>query len=70
MGQELHEPFGGQHLERFAQRRARDVEPFAQLAFGNPRARRDLAVEQMSRMRPTTSSCSMGYLYFECKNDQ
>ena len=46
MRQQLHEPFGGEHLERLAQRRARYLQPLAQLALGNPRARRDLAVEQ------------------------
>ena len=46
MRQELHEPFRGQHLQRLAQRRARNLEPLAQIALGNPRARRDFAVEQ------------------------
>jgi len=39
------EAFGGQHLQRFAQRRAADAEFFRNLEFVNPAARLQLAAE-------------------------
>ncbi len=45
IGQELDEPFGGQHLERLAQRRARDAETRAKLPLGDPCARRQCPLD-------------------------
>jgi hypothetical protein len=42
----LDEAFGGEHLERLAQRRARNLQLLAEVAFGNSRPRRNFAFEQ------------------------
>ena len=44
--QQLDQALGREHLEGFAQRRARDLQLFTEVALGNPRARRNLAIEQ------------------------
>ena len=44
--QQHHKPFGGQHLEGLAQRRARYRQRSAQFALGNARARRNFALYQ------------------------
>ena len=44
--QQLNQALGGEHLEGFAQRRARDLQLFTEVALGNPRARWNLAIEQ------------------------
>ena len=46
VGQQLNQPFGGQHLDGFAQRRARDIEHFTQFALIELGARRNAVFNQ------------------------
>ena len=47
VGQQLDQPFGRQHLQRFAQRRAGDAQHLAKLAFGNAAAVGNVAFDDV-----------------------
>ena len=47
VGQQLDQPFGRQHLQRFAQRRARDAQHLAQLPLGNAAAVGNVAFDDV-----------------------
>ena len=47
VGQQLDQAFGRQHLEGFAQRRARDAEHLAELPLGNAAAVGDVALDDV-----------------------